>query len=308
MTEQPPAVPTCYRHPSRETWVRCTRCDRPICPDCMRQAAVGHQCPDCVAEGRRTQRQTRTAFGGTTAGQHGHVTKALIGLNVLAMVISAISAGGGGLVGGGWGGLLGGITPVIEWGGVLVGRSDVPILFPDGAVYGGIVQGEFYRLLTNMFLHYGLLHLALNMWALWVLGGMLEAGLGRLRFAALYLLSGLGGAVAVFLTHAPNAPPAAGASGAVFGMFAALFIALRRLGRDTSGVVPIIVINLVLTLTVPGIAIAGHLGGLVTGAVVAAVLVYAPHRHRNGFQLAGCGAVLIALTALTAVGATLLTG
>ena len=87
MSESPPtAAPVCYRHPARETWVRCTRCERPICPDCMREASVGHQCPECVAEGRRTQRPARTAFGGGVAGQLGYVTKTLIALNVIVMI------------------------------------------------------------------------------------------------------------------------------------------------------------------------------------------------------------------------------
>src|ERR1044072_9234719 len=102
MNESPPtAAPVCYRHPSRETWVRCMPCERPICPDCMREASVGHQCPECVAEGRRTQRSARTAFGGSAAGRHGYVAKALLGLNVLVALIGLAIAGTGSLVGGG---------------------------------------------------------------------------------------------------------------------------------------------------------------------------------------------------------------
>src|SRR5437867_12290784 len=109
------AVPVCYRHPSRETYVRCTRCDRPICPDCMHDASVGHQCPECVAEGRRTQRTARTAFGGTLRGQRGTVTLSLIAVNVVVMVISLVSAQRGAqaaLGGQGWAGLFGGSTPL----------------------------------------------------------------------------------------------------------------------------------------------------------------------------------------------------
>src|SRR5881394_3064355 len=93
---QPPvgAVPVCYRHPKRETYVRCTRCDRPICPDCMNEASVGFQCPECVAEGRRSQRPARTAFGGSAVGAQGYVTKALVGLNVLMALASVAAAGG----------------------------------------------------------------------------------------------------------------------------------------------------------------------------------------------------------------------
>ncbi|TDB98931.1 rhomboid family intramembrane serine protease [Micromonospora fluostatini] len=293
MSESPPTTPVCYRHPGRETYVRCTRCDRPICPDCMRDAAVGHQCPECVDEGRRSVRPARTAFGGGDAGRHGYVTKTLIALNVLMMLLSIASdRGGDALAGGsGFGGLMGGSTPLTNWGAVL-GQA----VFPDGVV-GGIAQGEWYRLLTAMFLHYGVLHLLLNMWALWVLGRSLEAVLGPARFLALYLVAGLGGNVAAYLLSAPN-QATAGASTAIFGLFAAIFVIMRRLGRDTSAILPILVINLIFTFTVPGISIAGHLGGLVTGAAMALVMAYAPRSHRPLVQWVGTGAIVFVLLAL----------
>ncbi|MFE9651424.1 rhomboid family intramembrane serine protease [Micromonospora sp. NPDC006431] len=298
-----PTTPVCYRHPDRETYVRCTRCDRPICPECMRDASVGHQCPECVSEGRRSVRPARTAFGGGAAGRQGYVTKALIALNVLVMILSIASdRGGDAAVGGsGFGGLLGGSTPLTDWGAVL-GQA----VFPDGTV-GGIAQGQWYRLVTAMFLHYGVVHLLLNMWALWVLGRSLEAVLGPLRFLALYLIAGLGGNVAVYL-FSPVNQPSAGASTAIFGLFAATFVIMRRLGRDTSAILPILVINLIFTFTVPGISIAGHLGGLVIGAVMALVLAYAPRMRRTGFQAAGGAIVLVALLGLILVRTSMLTG
>ncbi|HEY0701072.1 MAG TPA: rhomboid family intramembrane serine protease, partial [Micromonospora sp.] len=156
MSESPPTTPVCYRHPSRETWVRCTRCDRPICPDCMREASVGHQCPECVSEGRRTSRPARTVFGGGAVGREGYVTKALIAINLLVMVLSVLSDRGGDSVAGGtgFGGLMGGSTPLTDWGSVL-GLA----VFPDGGPLHGVAAGEWYRLLTAMFLHYGVLHL-----------------------------------------------------------------------------------------------------------------------------------------------------
>ncbi|SCL15480.1 rhomboid family intramembrane serine protease [Micromonospora inyonensis] len=296
MSESPPTTPVCYRHPGRETYVRCTRCDRPICPECMRDASVGHQCPECVSEGRRSVRPARTAFGGGAAGRQGYVTKALISLNVLMMLLSIASDRGGDSAAGGsgFGGLMGGSTPLTEWGAVL-GRA----LFPDGTIQG-VAEGEWYRLLTAMFLHYGVVHLLLNMWALWVLGRSLEAALGPLRFLALYLIAGLGGNVAAYFFSAPNAATA-GASTAVFGLFAALFVIMRRLGRDTSAVVPILVVNLVFTFAVPGISIAGHLGGLVAGALMALVLAYAPRMRRSTFQAAGGVVIMVALLALVLV-------
>ncbi|TDC57736.1 rhomboid family intramembrane serine protease [Micromonospora sp. KC207] len=303
MSESPPTTPVCYRHPGRETYVRCSRCDRPICPDCMRDASVGHQCPECVDEGRRSVRPARTAFGGGAVGRLGYVTKALIALNVLLMLLSIASDRGGDAVAGGsgFGGLMGGSTPLTDWGSVL-GQA----LFPDGSVHG-IVQGEWYRLVTAMFLHYGVVHLLLNMWALWVLGRSLEANLGPLRFLALYLIAGFGGNVAAYLFSAENATTA-GASTAIFGLFAALIVIERRMGRDISSVLPVLVINLVFTLTVPGISIPGHLGGLVTGGAMALMLAYAPRSRRTLFQAAGATVLLVALLALAVVRTLMLTG
>ncbi|MGW5667554.1 rhomboid family intramembrane serine protease [Micromonospora sp. NPDC003776] len=295
-TEGPvPTAPVCYRHPDRATYVRCTRCDRPICPECMREASVGHQCPECVNEGRRTVRPARTAFGGGAAGRQGYVTKTLIALNVLVMLLSIASARSGTAVaGGGLGGLMGGSTPLTEWGAVL-GLAR----FPDNTV-GGVADGQWYRLVTAMFVHYGVVHLLLNMWALWVLGRTLEAVLGPLRFLALYLIAGLGGNVAAYVFTAPNRFTA-GASTAIFGLFAAIFVIMRRLGRDTSSIVPILVINLIFTFTVPGISIAGHLGGLVAGALMALVLAYAPRMRRTVFQTVGGAIIAVALLGLILV-------
>jgi membrane associated rhomboid family serine protease len=270
----------------------------------MRDASVGHQCPECVREGKRTQRPVRTAFGGSSAGQRGYVTFTLIAINILMLVGAAVSARSGDAFAGGtgWGGLLGADTPLHDWGAVL-----------GHAIYGnppevhGIAEGEYYRLITGMFLQYGLLHLLLNMWALWVLGRTLEAVLGPARFLALYLTAGLGGNVAAYLFSSP-ATPTAGASGAIFGLFAALFIVLRRLGRDTSAVVPILVINLIFTFTVSNISIAGHLGGMVIGGLVALGMAYAPQVNRTLIQSGSVVAVLLVLVVLTVARTSALTG
>ncbi|MEU5553410.1 MULTISPECIES: rhomboid family intramembrane serine protease [unclassified Micromonospora] len=293
MSESPPTTPVCYRHPGRETYVRCTRCDRSICPDCMNEASVGFQCPECVAQGRRSVRPARTAFGGGETGRLGYVTKTLIGINLVVMLISIASDRGGDAAAGGtgFGGLLGGSTPLTEWGAVL-GRA----MFLDGSI-GGVAEGQWYRLVTAMFLHYGVVHLLLNMWALWVLGRSLEAVLGPLRFIALYFIAGFGGNVAVYVFSAPN-QMSAGASTAIFGLFAATFVIMRRLGRDTSAIVPILVINLIFTFTVPQISIAGHLGGLVFGALMALVLAYAPRSHRTLVQATGGAFLLVVLLVL----------
>ena len=293
---QPPvgAVPVCYRHPGRETYVRCTRCDRPICPDCMNEASVGHQCPECVREGRRTQRQRRTAFGGGVTGQHGYVTITLIALNVLIALFALASAQrASALVGQGFGGLMGSETPLHLWGAV-IGKAS----YSEGGPAHGVAVGEYYRLFTAMFLHFGLLHLLVNMWALWVLGRPLEALLGPARFLGLYLVSGLGGNVAVYLFSSPTGL-SAGASTALFGLFAALFLVLRRLKMNTTGVIITLVINLIITFSIPQISIAGHLGGLVTGAIVGAGLAYAPRNARTPVQVGVIAGTLVVLVVLT---------
>ena len=261
--ESPAETPTCYRHPGRETYVRCTRCQRYICPECMRDAAVGHQCVECVREGARTVRQPRTQFGGRQRSSTPVVTYALIAVNVLMFILQTASDD--------------------------VGRR-LTLWSP------AVADGELYRLLTSAFLHFGVTHLLFNMWALYVVGPPLERSLGRLRFGALYALSALGGSVVVYLLSPLNAATA-GASGAVFGLFGATFVVGRRLNLDVRWVVALIAINLVITFAIPGISWQGHVGGLVTGALVALAYVYAPRERRNLIQ----AGVTIAAVVLFAV-------
>jgi len=256
----------------------------------MHEASVGHQCPECVAEGKRTQRPARTAFGGSRVGQGAYATRTLIGINVAVMVLSAIVGGARAIGGsGGWFGLLGDQTGVTRWGEVL-GYAPYTL----GGEVHGVAAGEWWRLFTAMFLHYGVLHLLLNMWALWQIGRYLEVRLGPLRFVGLYLLAGLGGNVAAYVFTAPN-QPAAGASTAVFGLFAAAIVVNRRLKLDISALIPLLVINLLFTFTVPNISVAGHLGGLAAGGIVAVILAYAPAHRRTMVQAIGCAAFFVIL-------------
>ncbi len=262
--QSPAAAPTCYRHPGRQTYVHCTRCERPICGDCMRSAAVGHQCVECVQVGARTIRPERTHFGGRQRSGTPVVTTALIAVNMLAFIA--------------------------EMAIVDVQRQFA--LWPPA-----VADGQFYRLVTSAFLHYGPTHLLLNMWALYVVGPPLEMWLGRLRFSALYALSGLGGSVLVYLLSPLNTATA-GASGAVFGLFAATFVVAKRLTLDVRWVVAVIAFNLVFTFVVPlvssqQISWQGHVGGLVAGAVTAAAYVYAPRRRRDSVQASATVAMLV---------------
>lgn len=216
----------------------------------MRSAAVGHQCVDCVQAAAYSVPPARTAAGGVLRQGMPVVTYALIAANVAVFVLQIASR-------------------------TLQYKLS---LFPVA-----VAGGQYYRLITSAFMHYGLVHILFNMWALYVLGPPLEQHLGRLRFATLYLLSALGGSVVVYLFSPLNAATA-GASGAIFGLFGATLVAARRLNLDVRWLIGLIVINLVITFTFPGISWQGHIGGLVTGALVAAVYVYAPRAQRNLVQ------------------------
>lgn len=162
-----------------------------------------------------------------------------------------------------------------------------------------VAGGDFYRLFTSAFTHYEIPHLLFNMWALYVLGPPLEQRMGRWRFISLYALSALGGSVAIYLLSTPGVPTI-GASGAVFGLFGATFVMAKRLNLDVRMIVVLIVVNLGFTFTVPGISWQGHLGGLITGALVAVAFVYAPRAQRNAVQagaVIGLAAVFVALIA-----------
>jgi membrane associated rhomboid family serine protease len=264
----------------------------------MNPASVGHQCPECVAEGRKTQREVRTMFGGTRAGAKGQVTIALIAINCIMQIASMLyrtTNPGAALIGRGML-ALGGSTPLLQR---LAAQGTSGCQAPGGPVMlcrYGIANGEYYRLFTSMFMHYGLLHLALNMWALWVVGRSLEAMFGRLRFLAIYLVCGLGGSVAAYLFQPLGTT--AGASGAIFGLFGVIVFVLRRMQRSLAGILPTIVINLLFTFSIPQISKAGHLGGLVTGLIVGYLVTHAPQRSRNQIQAAAIIGALVVFAGL----------
>ena len=265
----------------------------------MNDAVVGHQCPECVKEGRRSQRPARTAFGGSRAGQLGYVTTAIIAVNSIVMIVSAILGGPSAIAGAGWMGLLGSGTPLTEWGSV-VGVA----LFPDGEVHG-VVVGEWYRLFTAMFLHFGVVHLLLNMALVAQVGRYLEGQLGPLRFAGLYLLAGLGGNVAAYVFQLPYVQ-AAGASTATFGLIVAVIVINRRLSLDSSAMTSTLIVNLIFTFTIPYISIAGHLGGLAAGGAAAAALAYARLPRRGVKQAAGLAALLAVIVIAAVVRTSIL--
>lgn len=273
----------CYRHPNQVTGVRCTRCDRPICPACMTPASVGFQCPECVSEGNRTVRQSRTIYGGRVrVGERrvGPVTMTLIVVNVVLFV--ATSAGGLNIASGG-------------------GTSSLFVKL--ALIPPAVGHGEYYRLVTAMFLHFNVLHIGFNMYALYLIGPPLEAVLGRMRYLVLYFLAGIGGSI-LTLIGAPLATEAAGASGAIFGLFAAFYIVSRRQGWQTNGIVITIGINLALSFSFRGeIDWRGHVGGLIVGAAVMAVYAYAPQGpQRFRVQALGIGVIAVILAGSAVAG------
>ncbi|ALV41485.1 rhomboid family intramembrane serine protease [Pseudarthrobacter sulfonivorans] len=267
-------VPVCPRHPDRPSYVRCQRCGRPACPDCQRAAAVGFQCVDCVNETKRTTPAVKTVYGGAVATGKPVVTFGIIALCAVMYVLQWVVPG--------------------EW----IYQN---LAFAN--VFATPEFGEFepWRMLTAAFLHSQgfILHIVLNMYMLWIFGQALEPLLGRVRFLALYLISAIGGSVGYLLLtpgYVPGVPLAGvvGASGAIFGLFGAMLLVQRHRGGDTRQLWVLIAINGVIGFVVPQIAWQAHLGGLVTGALCAAVIAYTRRGPRQGL-LHGAGLVAVVL-------------
>lgn len=270
----------CPRHPDRESYVRCQRCARPVCPQCQRQAAVGVQCVDCASAGAAQVRSARTVFGGRARlGEPPVVTYTIIGLSVFVNLLQRVP------------GL-----------GVTNRFAFVPALAAE----------EPWRFLTAAFLHatggpFGLMHILFNMYALFLVGPYLEHLFGRLRFAVLFLLSALAGSVAFELltpdvTSSGFLSSTVGASGAVFGLFGALLVAQRRRRAPLQSVIGVLGLNLLIGFFIPGIAWQAHLGGAVVGAAAAAVLAYAPREKRSLVQWGALAAITLLVVSLGAWG------
>ena len=276
------APSVCPRHPDREAYVTCQRCGRPACPDCQRPAAVGIQCVDCVREAARTMPQARTIFGGRVTDGRPVVTYTIMGICALVYIAQLAVPG---------------VTDRFAF-----------------APYLGWV--EPWRFVTAAFLHSPqmLLHIAFNMFALWSLGQYLEPMLGRARFAALYLISGIGGQVMVtLLAGSPTiagllagddrawVTGVVGASGAIFGLFGALLVLNRHLGRSSTAMYATIAINAVIGFLYPAISWQAHLGGFVTGIVCALVIVLLRSQGVRHLVWAAFSAVLVLLVVIVVV-------
>ncbi len=233
----------CYKHGDRRAGVACQRCDRPICPSCMRSASVGFHCPECTSSGRQ---RVLTAQSLVTRPI---ITQVLIALNVAVYLI-----------------------------GLAEGRQDALAgrtgFTTDGGLFGpSVAAGDWWRIVTSGFLHAGLAHLAFNMFALWMLGNQLEPALGRVRFALVYATAMLAGSLGV-LVLSPDSLTV-GASGAVFGLMGAAAAAQRVRGTSIwdTGIGTLLVVNLTFTFLIPGISIGGHLGGLTGGFAAGSILL-----------------------------------
>lgn len=271
MTETTPAENRCYRHPDRESFVRCQRCGRTICGECQTVAPVGVHCPECVRESRgstRSQPMTiRAARAISTSSGRPVVTYTLVALCVIVFLIEVLTG-----------------TNFISGSGN--GAAEYALYY----VPGDIVSNP-WTLITSLFVHANIVHLVLNMWSLIVLGPPLERYLGRTRFLVLYLLSGIGGNVAIDLFSSVGA---LGASGAIFGLLGALVVFARRIGVNVTYLIVIAVANLAFGFYDPQIAWQAHVGGLVVGVVVA--LIYRWTQNRRLFVVQ-----VVALSALTLV-------
>lgn len=291
--------PVCPSHPGRETHVRCVRCDRYMCADCMRTAAVGHQCVDCVKEGNKTVRRARTLYGASAEQAVPYVTYSLIGLMVAVYAATLLSPA-----------LLDQLDTV---GRQLVGPDGGAyvdpghgILLPDGYERTGVFNGEWYRLLTGAFVHelpgggfFGPLHLLLNGWWIWTLGASLERQLGWWRYLALFGLSAMGGGVLVVLVSPEQG--AIGASGAVYGLIGAFFLLARGMGLDARRTLMFAVVWMVFSFRFTSWE--GHLGGLVVGLVLGWALDRTSRAHRTNLHPAVFGAVFAVLAGAAIAGA-----
>ena len=271
----PPPMARCYRHPMRETGVRCVRCDRPICPECMRPASVGFQCPDDMKMGRVGQRAPRTLVGARVHTRFPYVTWTLVALNVLVYIATAAGS-------------------VRGWN-----QNHTSHLFQSWVLVPYKVGHfhQFGRLISAAFLHYGLLHIFVNMLALAMIGPFLERLLGTWRFASVYLLSALGSSVTVYAFDSRYVA-VAGASGAIYGLFAAALLLVRELQLNPQWLIGTIVLNFVFTFSVPGVSKLGHIGGFIAGGLATIAIAGLPwdrHRLSSSVQAAGLSSLLVVL-------------
>ncbi|HEY0415949.1 MAG TPA: rhomboid family intramembrane serine protease [Gaiellaceae bacterium] len=267
----------CYRHPDRETGLSCSECGRPICYECMTPAAVGLRCPDHSGKPQGVRRVARAAerrFSVRSASRPNAATLALLAVNVAVAVVE-LAVNGSFTA-----------NTIFDHGALFASACCI-----DGHVVG-VAHGDWWRLVTSMFLHANIWHLAVNMYSLYLVGTILEQVVGRWRFALLYLASGIAGSAGA-LVWSPNTPTV-GASGAIFGVLGALFV-LERRGALASGgqIAGLIVLNLVITFAFSSyISVGGHVGGLVGGMLLMSLMLQ--FRRSLAYSAAAAAGVVVA--------------
>ncbi|TFV98260.1 rhomboid family intramembrane serine protease [Leifsonia flava] len=276
MTNRPDAGDFCYRHPDRQSYILCQRCGRTICPECQTPGAVGVFCPECMKEQRANAPRTKPAILTRLSGRgQPVVTYSIIGVTFFVFILQLIPGSN--------------VTAALQFAGIYMS--------PQLDQYGI----EPWRMLTSVFVHSTgfIFHVALNMYTLWIFGQLLEGLLGRGRFLALYLISGLAGSVAVLWLASPYMP-VVGASGAIFGLMGAFLVIQRRLGGNMTQLLVLVGINLVIGF-IPGTNIAwqAHVGGLVAGAVMGLIFVETRNVRQRTLQtvlIAGLALLLVILS------------
>ena len=268
---------TCYRHPDRVTGLSCSECGRPICTECMTMAPVGIRCPEHSGKAQGAQRVTRGVQRAAFEGTGAKVTKALVAINVAVYVAELVTGGG------------------------VNGTGST--IYLHGVLYGPLVeQGDWWRLLTAAFLHYGPVHLLLNMFGLYWFGSLLEQRIGAARYLMLYLVSGLAGSAGALLWSNGFLTPTVGASGAIFGILGAGLVLERQrdyvFGGSAMGV---IIINFVLTFSISSISKGGHIGGLVGGILCALGLTRFGRGHAAYGRLGLLGVATIVLVGVASI-------
>jgi membrane associated rhomboid family serine protease len=253
----------------------------------MEPAAVGFQCPECVRAGRKETRTGRTAYGGQRSGNPGLTSLVIIAANAAVWLLILAT---------GWRS-----SPWVDrlalharglckspdgesWFPAVADQATCSAATP-GVWYDGVVDGAGWQLLTSMFTHVDVWHIGFNMLALWVLGPQLELAIGRARFLALYFLSGFAGSAAVYWLSGEQTSTL-GASGAVYGLMAALLVVAWRVGGQIQVILGWIAVNVFLTL-VGGFSWQGHLGGFLGGLALMGLIIYSPRQQRAVWHVVG---------------------
>ena len=258
----------CYRHPDRQSFILCQRCGRTICTSCQTQAAVGVHCPECVREAKQNAPKRPPINIRAARAMRGNSGQPVVTYSIIAVAV---------------------VVYLLQ---LLLGST----LTQELVYFGPYTLTEPWRIVTSMFAHGSPIHLLFNMFSLFVLGRILEPAIGRARFAALYFISGFGGVIAVLVLSPYTS--VLGASGAIFGMLAALFVIQRRLGGNTTQLLIVIGLNLVIGFFVSGISWQAHVGGLLAGAAIAFIIVRTRNVRQARLQALMIAGVAVALAVI----------